>query len=310
MDLRQISYFVALYEEGSVTRAARRLNVVQPALSMQIAKLERELEQKLFERTPKLMDPTSSARVLYRLVSPILRDLADARAHMALLPRTISGRITIGVLSSVASSVIPGVLAAFAEKYPDVEVSVASGYTTTFIELVGKGQLDLAIINKPMQRLGVTTRDLMAEELVLIGARDTVLPCPLPLAAADLGRLKLILPSKRHGLRAELDRHLAAEGVELAAQLELDSTDAIPDFVAQTDWFTVLPIIAVHRQLMQGALRAYSIGTGGIKRQLAVIHRPQDPPSPAAAKLLEHLSAAIEAAKAERHDPARQPGQG
>ena len=53
MDLRQISYFVALFEERSVTRAARRVNVVQPALSMQIAKLERELEQKLFERLPK-----------------------------------------------------------------------------------------------------------------------------------------------------------------------------------------------------------------------------------------------------------------
>ena len=58
MDFRQISYFVALYEEGSVTRAAQRLNVVQPAVSMQIAKLERDLNQKLFERLSKAMVPT------------------------------------------------------------------------------------------------------------------------------------------------------------------------------------------------------------------------------------------------------------
>jgi LysR family transcriptional regulator, nitrogen assimilation regulatory protein len=75
MDLRQISYFVALFEEGSVTRAARRVNVVQPALSMQIAKLELELEQKLFERLPKKMEPTAATRMLYRLAQPILRDL-------------------------------------------------------------------------------------------------------------------------------------------------------------------------------------------------------------------------------------------
>jgi len=103
MDLRQISYFVALFEEGSVTRAARRVNVVQPALSMQIAKLERELEQKLFERLPKTMAPTAAGRTLYRLAQPILRDLAQARAHMKQLCSTISGRVTIGVLSSLAS---------------------------------------------------------------------------------------------------------------------------------------------------------------------------------------------------------------
>src|SRR5215207_1077900 len=103
MDLRQISYFVALFEEGSVTRAARRVNVVQPALSMQIAKLERELEQKLFERLPKTMAPTAAGRTLYRLAQPILRDLAEARAHMKQLCTTISGRVTIGVLSSLAS---------------------------------------------------------------------------------------------------------------------------------------------------------------------------------------------------------------
>jgi len=56
MELRQIQYFLCLYEEGSVTRAAQRLNIVQPALSMQISKLENELEVKLFERTKKGCD--------------------------------------------------------------------------------------------------------------------------------------------------------------------------------------------------------------------------------------------------------------
>ncbi len=82
MDLRQISYFVAVFEEGSMTRAARRVHVVQPALSMQIAKLERELGQRLFERLPKSMVPTAEGRTLYRLVQPILRDLAEARTRM------------------------------------------------------------------------------------------------------------------------------------------------------------------------------------------------------------------------------------
>ncbi len=76
MDLRQITYFVALFEEGSVTRAANRLNVVQPAVSMQIARLERDLGQVLFERRSKAMVPTSAGRTLHRLVLPVLRPQA------------------------------------------------------------------------------------------------------------------------------------------------------------------------------------------------------------------------------------------
>ncbi len=87
MDLRQISYFVALFEEGSVTRAAQRMNVVQPALSMQIAKLERELGQRLFDRQPKAMVPTAAGRTLHRLVHPIQRDVADARAPWRACPK-------------------------------------------------------------------------------------------------------------------------------------------------------------------------------------------------------------------------------
>jgi len=70
MELRQLKYFTCLYEEGSVTRAAQRLNIVQPALSMQIAKLEEELGQTLFERSSKGMHPTEAGDQAYRLFMP------------------------------------------------------------------------------------------------------------------------------------------------------------------------------------------------------------------------------------------------
>jgi DNA-binding transcriptional LysR family regulator len=226
MDLRQISYFVALFEEGSVTRAAQRMNVVQPALSMQIAKLERELGQRLFDRQPKAMVPTAAGRTLHRLVHPIQRDVAEARAVMARLSQAVSGRVTAGILSSLSMSVIPSVLARFAVAYPEVELSLADGYSSTFIEGVGTGTLDLAVINRPARRLGLVMAPLLDEEMVVVGGRDTPLPVPLPLPLplrmADLAALNLILPSTRHGLRLELDRRVAAADVTLSPKLELD----------------------------------------------------------------------------------------
>ena len=290
MDLRQISYFVALFEEGSVTRAAQRVHVVQPALSMQMAKLEAELAQKLFERTPKNMEPTAAARALYRLVQPILRDLAQAREHMARLSETISGRVTIGVLSSIASSIIPVVLARFASAYPEVEVSMADGYTSNFIDWVSAGELDLAIINKPRRKLGLVTHPLLDEEMVVVARYDTALPVPLPVTMRDLAQLNLILPSKKHGLRIELDRHFEAEEMMVAPKLELDSLPAIADFVAQTQWFTVLPSMAVSRRLVEGSLKAYRIVTPRITRQLVAIHAPNAPMSPAATRLFDLIA--------------------
>jgi LysR family transcriptional regulator, nitrogen assimilation regulatory protein len=289
MDLRQISYFVALFEEGSVTRAAQRVHVVQPALSMQIAKLERELEQRLFERRPKVMEPTAAGRTLYRLVQPILRDLAQARTQMKQLSKTVSGRVSIGMLASLTSSIVPAALARFTQAYPQVEVSIADGYTTTFIEAVSARELDVAIINKPPRKIGLVTQPFVDEEMVVIGKRETALPVAKPISMRDLAQLDLILPSRRHGLRVELERYLAAEEVTVTPKLELDLVPAIADFVAGSRLFTILPSIAVNRQLMDGSLKAYRIVTPRITRQLVVIHHPGQPMSAAAGKLLQIL---------------------
>lgn len=289
MDLRQISYFVALFEEGSVTRAAERMHVVQPALSMQIAKLEREFDQRLFDRTPKAMVPTAAGRTLHRLVQPILREVAEARATMARLSQTVSGRVNVGVLSSVSMSVVPKILARYSTAYPDVELSLADGYTSCFIDNVNNGCLDIAIINKPPRRLGLIVDPLLDEEMVVVGGCNTPLPVPIPVRMRDLTKLDLILPSKRHGLRLELDRRVRAEDIALSPKLELDLTQAIADFVARSTSFTVLPSIAVSRQLVAGELRAYRIVAPRITRQLAVIHHPENPPTPAACRFIEIL---------------------
>ncbi|MBV9458582.1 MAG: LysR family transcriptional regulator, partial [Bradyrhizobium sp.] len=79
MDLKQMQYFLCLAQERSVTRAARRLNIVQPALSMQIAKLETALGKQLFFRTAQGMSLTSAGEEFERLVAPIIKDIDRAR---------------------------------------------------------------------------------------------------------------------------------------------------------------------------------------------------------------------------------------
>ena len=106
MDLKQIQYFIALFEDGSVTRAAKRLHIVQPALSMQIAKLEDELHQQLFERGADGMAPTAAGRLMYRLFLPIMRDLAHARQQLVQRDEVVTGHVGIGLIASIPLAIL------------------------------------------------------------------------------------------------------------------------------------------------------------------------------------------------------------
>jgi DNA-binding transcriptional LysR family regulator len=286
VDFRQIQYFACLFEEGSVTRAARRLRIVQPALSMQIAKLEMAVGQKLFERSSRGMMPTSAARTMYRLYLPVLRDFAHAGEQMSRPEGTMSGRVRIGLIASVTNSVLSETLVAFSARYPDVEISVVDGYSTTFIDWVTAGQLDIALVNRPRRKLALDIQHVLNEEMVLVAGRKTKLPLRKPFRLKNLSELKLVLPSHRHGLRAVIEASAQAEDIDFAPRFEIDSLVSIAELVAATDFVTVLPSIAVHRHLVEGTLRAYPVVAPRIARQIVAISHPRRPPSPAAAELI------------------------
>ena len=107
MDLKQMQYFLCLAQEGSVTRAARRLNLVQPALSMQIAKLEKSLGKQLFYRASRGMSLTSAGEALAERIAPIMTDIERVREEIAQIDGKVSGRVSIGMITSVAQSTLP-----------------------------------------------------------------------------------------------------------------------------------------------------------------------------------------------------------
>lgn len=291
VDIRQIQYFICLYEEGNVTRAARRLNVVQSALSMQIAKIESELGHKLFDRTPQGMLPTFAGRTLFGLYQPILRDIATARQVMSQLGDEVGGELRIGLPESVTRSILPSTLAEYAARYPHVSLRITGGYSSTFIEDVTTGRLDLAIINRPRHRLTVDETPILSEDLVLVQAANGAPGMALPrrLRLKYLAAHPLILPSQRHSLRTIIDQHALAEGVELTPRLEIDDLDAIAEVVAGGGWLSLLPRIVAQRAGHEGALMPQRLDGPPLERTLSWIQAPRRPLSPAARKFMELL---------------------
>jgi LysR family nitrogen assimilation transcriptional regulator len=290
MDLKQIHYFIALFEDGSVTRAAKRLNIVQPALSMQISKLEAELHQPLFERGPHGMTPTEAARLMYRLYVPIIRDIEHAREQLSRSDVIVTGRVALGMVSSEAESVLPESLATFNAMFPQVEVSVADGFSAQLIDAVEAGRLDAAVINKPRGRLSLDTRSLLDEEMVLVTSAIHGRPMPEAIDLAELGDLELVLPTRRNGLRGVLDAALLNADIVIKPKFEIDLLNTIVQFVEQSNVATILPRVVVQRKVDDGALRAYRIVSPTIVRHIVCVSHPKRPIGAATNALIEIIT--------------------
>lgn len=288
MEFRQIQYFVCLCEEGSVTRAARRLNIVQPALSMQIAKLEEEVGQPLFVRSAQGMQPTPEGRHMYRLFLPILTDYARARDEVMQARGELVGQVRVGLIATIAAGVMVDALREFTPCHPKVSVSLTDGFSGTLADAVAGGQLDAAVINKPRRPLALNTETIAEEDLLLVTGLQHE-PLDPEVALRRMAELKLVLPTRQHGLRGILESFAQAEDVQLAPMVEIDSISALLRLVEQSDFATLLPRVAVRRQLQDGTLRGHAVGPPRLTRQIVCLTHPRRPLSPAAAAFLAVL---------------------
>jgi len=276
LDLRQIQYFVCLYEERSVTRAARRLNVVQPALSMQINRLEKRLGTDLFERTARGMIPTSAGETMYRIYLPILLDLRHADQQMMELSGKVLGKVSVGIIPSITNSVLADVLHQFGAKYPDVEIRIDEAYSGTLIDWVVAGNLDFAVVNRTRRKDDVSTHPLIDEELVLV-ERGTAKSNLTPIPFARLNQLDLVLPSRRHGIRNIVDHAAEEIGIQITPRIEVDALAPTLKLVSERGLTTVLPAIVARRSTAELPVQTRRIIEPVLKRQLVYVFRSQRP---------------------------------
>jgi DNA-binding transcriptional LysR family regulator len=191
MELRHLRYFVAVAEEGHVTRAAERLGIQQPPLSQQIRALEAELDTRLFRRKPRGVDLTPAGEALLREARAILVRVEHASAAARRAARGESGRIGIGFTSSASlHPFVPRTIRAFREANPLVGLSLDEGGTAELVEALRAERIDAAFVRSPIgAAAGIVVDALMDEEMVAalpagheLGGAGTA---PLPLAALD-----------------------------------------------------------------------------------------------------------------------------
>jgi DNA-binding transcriptional LysR family regulator len=188
MELRHLRYFVAVAEEGHVTRAAERLGIQQPPLSQQIHALERELDVQLFRRKPRGVELTPAGRALFDEARAILARADEAIAATKRAAQGETGRIGIGFTSSASfHPFVPRAIRAFREAHPLVALALEESGTTELVAALRSQTIDAAFVRSPVgESDDLFIRPLLEEAMVAAlpsGHALSATPEPLPLAA-------------------------------------------------------------------------------------------------------------------------------
>ncbi|MEK9280659.1 LysR substrate-binding domain-containing protein [Bradyrhizobium sp. ISRA442] len=223
MDSRQLRYFIAVYEQRNLSRAADQVNVAQSALSHHISNLEAEFAAPLFERKSRGMEPTAAGERLYEHARIILRAMAEAETEVRQGARVIAGEISIGMANSGVKAIGVPLMRTVLADYPKLKLSLTESLSGATLMHLMASDVDLALVYNPPSEKDLITEPVLEEQMFLVGTTKLVGKAKLPIRFEELSRLPLIL--LRHGLsaRALLDDPVLLKRLEAGAILHANS---------------------------------------------------------------------------------------
>jgi DNA-binding transcriptional LysR family regulator len=293
MDLKQINYFMWVYEERSFSRAAAKANVVQSALSMQIRRIEDEFGVLLFNRLPRGVEPTEAGRKLYERCVPITRNLALAREELSGASDLValSGVIRVGLPGSFNRGVLCNVLLPFMERYPDVRLTISEAYTGTLIDWVREGSVDFALGVRPSEEGGLIQKLIYRDRVVLMSGAPVNGPSFSACNLSEAENLKLILPAQNQSFGSLVQSYIDKGQIRAAKTIEINGTVGAFQLARFSDWGVLTPFVSVCQESDRSGMYVYPIVSPEIPFDLYLVYDKRRPPNIAARQFI----AAIEA---------------
>ncbi|MEV6364433.1 LysR family transcriptional regulator [Nocardia asteroides] len=272
MELQQLRYVLAVAETNSFTRAAQQCLVVQSALSHQIARLERELGARLFERTSRRVRLTPAGVAFLPAARQCLEAAERAAAEVAATVGEVRGRLAVGLIPTVAAVDLPAALRDFRSRHPHVRISLRVGASEDLAEQVEQGTLDVAFLGLPTGTAprGVAVRELARDRLVAVLAPDHPLAGESAVSLSQLATEVFVdLPAGTAG-RIQSDLAFTAAGLTREVAFEVTTADYIARLVAQDLCVAMLP--AAHAPQLTG-VRTVAVLDGPTRVEYVVWNR-------------------------------------
>jgi LysR family transcriptional regulator, nitrogen assimilation regulatory protein len=299
MDVSQLRTLIHVAELGSLSKAADRLRIAQPALSRQIRLLEQELGVRLFIRHGRGMIVTQEGQDVLRHALRVMAELEEIRAVVSDRNAPLRGHVSIGMPPTASDILSEPLVSAFGEAHPEATLRIVSAYTGYLLDWMHRGELDAAILYDPKSARTLRIQPLLEETLFLIGPPGSGLSLERPVEFTELENQRLLLPSRGHGLRKLVDSYAEEAGIPLKIKVEADSYSTLKALVRSGHGVTVLPLAPIHEELKAGRLDAASLINPIPVRRL-IMSYPTDRPTPRLARFAGQVIATTVSALVEK----------
>lgn len=290
LDLSRLRIFVAVARSGSFTRAAEELSLRQPTVSQQIQVLERGLRTRLFERLGRGIELTTAGTALLGYAERILELVDEAQAATREAAGLALRTLRLGAGNTLATYILPDLLARLRWERLDVVVQIIVGNTEQLIDAVLDHRVELALVGSPILDDRLSIHPFLRDELVAIAPPDEPWSSRTSIRLDELRSQTLLMREPGSALQASLQEILRVHEVEPEHTITLGNLEAIKRSVEAGLGVSIVPEIAVRREVQTGALHALSIAEQLEERSFNYIYRHDrvlSPPARIFAALLE-----------------------
>ncbi len=287
MDLGQLEAFVQVSNHRSFSRAAEALFLTQPSVTARIQALERDLGERLFERSGRGVRLTEVGACFFPHAERVLQALNSGRDAIDSLRNLQSGSLILASATTVSAYLLPGLLKKFRERFPHVEVSVRTGRSEQVLAMLLADDAQIGLV-RAVYHQDIETKGLIEDELVLVSNAEHQVADGGPVTIDQLGDHPFIFFDRNSSYYSLAQGLFRQHGIVPRTQMELDSMEATKMMVEEGLGLALLPRIAIERELEIGVLREIEIsGMQNPTRQIALINRRHRPLGPVAQAFVE-----------------------
>ena len=274
-NLDQLRSFVTVIERGSFSAAADRLDLTQPAVSLQIRQLEKRLGVRLIERVGRRARPTPAGAELLVHARKIAEAVTSAQESMAPYVSGTIGRVRIGTGATACIHFLPSVLRDLRRRFPKLEIIISTGNAAGMLRQLEENALDLGLVTLPAPGRMFDVSPLLEDEFVVLSSTEgTVLPRTV--TAEVLMRHPIVLYEPGAQTRRIVDDWFAASGLAIKPTMELGSVEAMKELVRAGLGFGIVPRMAVDTPHRMPKLRIQSL-TPRLTRNIGLVIRRDKP---------------------------------
>ncbi len=275
----RIKSFLAVVDQGSLLKASETLGITQPAVSQHLKALEEYYRMPLFEHVGRRLVLNDAGRLLYEAASRsgMLYDRFRREAGSM-----ISGRreYRLGATLTIGEFILPSYLGRFRVSNPNLELSILIENTVSILDLLKRGEIDLALIEGPFDREQYRSRLFLTDEMIFIGNRDYIPDPSKPIGEGELISSRLILREQGSGTRYYWEEYCRTHGLHIPKSsviMEVGSLSAIKSLVEAGIGTSVMSKRAVEKELLLGSLVSRPLSAGPLLRELCFVYTDDSP---------------------------------